>query len=60
MPAVVTVVGSTLAGRVLAPVIFAAVMLVKLAPLTAGNEVIVKIPVLFKVALPLTVTAACG
>ena len=42
------------------PVIFAAVKLVKLAPLMAGNEVTVKVPVLSILALPLKVTGAWG
>jgi len=60
LPAVVTVVGNTPTGKVFVPVILAAVRLVKLAPLMAGSDVIVKAPVLSIVAFPLTGTGDCG
>lgn len=62
LPAVVTDVGSMPAGKVFVPVIFAAVMLVKLAPLIAGRlAIVVALPTLVtlpvKLALVVTVAA---
>jgi hypothetical protein len=42
------------------PVKLPAFKLVRLDPLIAGSDVIVKTPVLFNVALPVSVTGACG